>query len=1038
MGAPNKIIDLVSRFHNQYESYRLPSYNETQLRREFIDPFFKALGWDIDNKRGYAEAYKDVIHEDSIRIGDASKAPDYSFRVGGARKFFVETKKPAINIAQDVGPAFQLRRYAWSAKLPQSILTDFEEFAVYDCRVRPDMNDKASNARTLYLNYEQYDDQWDEIASIFSREAILKGSFDKHAESTKKKRGTAEVDGAFLKEIEQWRTDLARNLALRNRTLSQRDINSAVQKTIDRMIFLRICEDRGIERYGQLRSLLDGPKIYPRMCLLFRKADDRYNSGLFHFTKEENRTEPPDEWTLSLAIDDRVLNEIISKLYYPESPYEFSVLGADILGQVYEQFLGRVIRLTRGHQTRVEDKPEVKKAGGVYYTPTYIVDYIVKQTVGKLLEDRHPHQVAARTRTTWKPSKRGRPLKVLDPACGSGSFLIGAYQHLLDWYRDWYVDNDPKQFKDRIFQTRKDEWRLTTAERKRILLDHIYGVDIDPQAVEVTKLSLQLKVLEGENQESLQRQPRLFRERALPDLADNIKCGNSLIGPDFYQEKQLALYDDEECLRINAFDWHTEFCDIIESGGFDAVIGNPPYIKEYTNRQVFRDLRDCKLAKYYLGKMDLWYVFACHAIDLLHHGGLHAFIATNNWVTNAGARILRRKIREECSLRDVVDFGAFMVFDSASIQTMIYVAEKQSSEHSYAVPYRRVSNARLPLANLRLALFDGQPSESVVSFQANLADAPLEDPFTFVDHAQAGVLEKIASGGTLRLQVDEIAQGIVPNPDVVSARAFAKLPKAKIERFDLHVGDPVFVVPNEFRERLSDSERPFLKPCFEPSELHRYHLPEKAAKQIIYLTKANDPGDLPILEEHLSRYREIMDDRRETKMGRMQYKHLHWPRDESFFAPGPKVLCVRKCERPTCVYTERPAYVMMAINVIRSSRVDVKLLTALLNSRLMFFWLDQRGKKQGDQLQVDKEPLQRLPLWDPSVAVPLTSVNQIKQLVDKMDSLHEKSRAALDVYHRTSLRRQIEATDAQIDRLVYELYGLSDDDICIVEQATAR
>ena len=482
MDVPEEIVELVNRFRKQYDSYRQPTYNETQLRREFVDPFFKALGWDIDNEQGYAEAYKDVIHEDSIKIGVSTKAPDYSFRIGGVRKFFVETKKPSVNIRDDVNPAYQLRRYAWSAKLPLSILTDFEELAVYDCRIRPEKNDKASKARTLYVKFEEYADRWEEIASVFSREAILKGSFDRYAESAKKKRGTAEVDDAFLKEIEQWRVELARNLALRNAELSQRDLNFAVQKTIDRIIFLRICEDRGMEPYGKLQSLVNGRKVYARLCELFRRADERYNSGLFHFRQEKGRTEAPDEWTLALAIDDKVLKDIIRRLYYPESPYEFSVLGADILGQVYEQFLGKVIRLTKGHRAEVDDKPEVKKAGGVYYTPTYIVDYIVEQTLGKLVEGKEAHEVAGRTKTTWKPAKRGRSLKVLDPACGSGSFLIGAYQYLLDWYRDWYVDHGPENYKDRIYQTRKSEWRLSTAERKRILLDHIYGVDIDTQA----------------------------------------------------------------------------------------------------------------------------------------------------------------------------------------------------------------------------------------------------------------------------------------------------------------------------------------------------------------------------------------------------------------------------------------------------------------------------------------------------------------------------------------------------------------------------
>ena len=169
MPAPKSISDLVARFSANRESYCDSGYNETQLRREFLDPFFEALGWDVPNKQGYAEAYKEVIHEDAVKVGTATKAPDYSFRIGGNRKYFVEAKKPFVNIKDDIEPAFQLRRYAWSAKLPLSILTDFEEFAVYDCREKPNKNDKASVGRILYIRYEEYEKRWDEIASIFSK-----------------------------------------------------------------------------------------------------------------------------------------------------------------------------------------------------------------------------------------------------------------------------------------------------------------------------------------------------------------------------------------------------------------------------------------------------------------------------------------------------------------------------------------------------------------------------------------------------------------------------------------------------------------------------------------------------------------------------------------------------------------------------------------------------------------------------------------------------------------------------------------------------
>jgi len=255
MSAPKEILDLVERFEKNKQAYVSQSYNETQLREEFVNPFFETLGWDVRNVSGKAEAYKDVIHEDAIKIGKTTKAPDYSFRIGGTRKFFLETKKPAVNIEADASPAYQIRRYSWSAKLPLAILTDFEEFAVYDCRQKPLPTDSASVGRILYIHYKEYASRWDEIASIFSKTSIEQGLFDQYAESVKSKKGTSEVDDEFLKEIEEWRDMLARNIALRNPKLSIREMNFAVQTTIDRIVFLRICEDRGIEPYGQLQEL---------------------------------------------------------------------------------------------------------------------------------------------------------------------------------------------------------------------------------------------------------------------------------------------------------------------------------------------------------------------------------------------------------------------------------------------------------------------------------------------------------------------------------------------------------------------------------------------------------------------------------------------------------------------------------------------------------------------------------------------------------------------------------------------------------------
>lgn len=273
------------------------------------------------------------------------------------------------------------------------------------------------------------------------------------------------------------------------------------------------------------------------------------------------------------------------------------MISAHILGQVYEQFLGKVVRLS-GKQAIIEEKPEVKKAGGVYYTPAYIVQYIVEGTLGKLLKGRSPIQVSGTDKRRKDP-----PLTVLDPACGSGSFLIQAYQYLLDCYRDGYIADGPGKHArgkaPKLYQSARGEWRLTIAERRRILLTHIYGVDIDPQAVEVTKLSLLLRVLEGESGDQLGRQMNLFNIRALPDLASNIKCGNSLIGPEFYKVRPLSLGVPEIVERINAFDWHGEFGTILDNGGFSAVIGNPPYRRELDYKHLMDEIGTTPFGKKY-------------------------------------------------------------------------------------------------------------------------------------------------------------------------------------------------------------------------------------------------------------------------------------------------------------------------------------------------------------------------------------------------------------------------------------------------------
>ena len=546
--AYNGIKELVEKFKSNYKQFHSSDYNETLTRQDFINPFFEYLGWDISNKEGLSQTYRDVIHEDKLKVGRDTtltagirQSPDYSFRIGGNRVFFVEAKKPSRNLKEDSDAAYQIRRYAWSGKLSVSILTDFEEFAIYDCSKKPSPNDKASMSRIEYINYEDYLNRFDFLYDTFAKENVLRGSLEKYNADTKSKKGTESVDIDFLNSLDDLRTKLASNISKLN-SLSLRDLNFAVQHIIDRIIFLRVAEDRGVENYGDLREACSGNNYYKNIVDIFKKSDGKYNSGIFDFSK--------DKITQNIEVDNKVIKEIINDLYYPKSPYEFSVISVEIIGNAYEQFLGKTITIGKNNKAKIELKPEVRKAGGVYYTPEYIVDYIVENTVGDKIKGKTPKEIAN--------------IKIVDTACGSGSFLIGAYKYLLNYHREYYSKQGKKKFLGSKEDAITEDGELALWVKKQILINNIFGVDIDSNAVEVTKLSLLLKCMENETPASIMNNQSLFNERALPSLDENIKCGNSLIGNDFYSGGDSLNIDIETQYKINCFDWEMEFPNIFD------------------------------------------------------------------------------------------------------------------------------------------------------------------------------------------------------------------------------------------------------------------------------------------------------------------------------------------------------------------------------------------------------------------------------------------------------------------------------------------
>jgi type I restriction-modification system DNA methylase subunit len=933
-----KIQELVTRFSEQLTAYKKSDYNETQTRRDFIDPFFKALGWDIDNEQGFAESYREVIHEDRVKVGTATKAPDYSFRLsGGQRLFFVEAKKPSVLIKDDIQPAYQVRRYGWSAKLNVSVITDFEEFAIYDCTKKPIPTDKTSVARVKYITYNDYISEWDFLWNTFSKEAVLKGSFDKFIGGNANKKGTATVDKEFLNSLDQWRTLLAETISKENKQLDEDELNFVVQQTLDRIIFLRICEDRSIEPYGRLKDCLNRGDYYENLLLEFKQADDKYNSGLFNFKK--------DKLSHQLKINNKTLKTIISQLYYPECPYEFSVLSVEILGSAYEQFLGKTITIDNRGKAVIELKPEVRKAGGVYYTPQYIVDYIVINTIGKLCEKKTPKEVAE--------------IKIVDPACGSGSFLIGAYQFLLNWHKDYYTQNPNKK------NPLTPEGNLTTPEKKKILLNSIFGVDIDTNAVEVTKLSLLLKCMEGETQASIAHQMKMFNERVLPTLDDNIKSGNSLIDTDYY-DTQLDFGEER---IIKPFSWQKAYPTVFKNGGFDVVIGNPPYVftrdvdwsdevKNYFWSKFEISKGDDKSRKNQSGKINLYILFIIKSTELLNKNGCLSFIIPNGLLRTTTYDTARKFILERTSIERIVDLKDG-VFEGVTASTIIINLLNNNKKRDTLIID----------ANCKIDGFVDENKTTKIT-QSNFLNNVSHTFSLYINPLEQNLFTKISNSDFfLKDIIVDIIEGIVAHKEFISDKKLSSEYKPMLEGKDI----------KKFQTNFGGNYV-----LFDRKKIHRAR-PD-------YVWEANKK----IVIQRIS---------------------------------GGKSPLVSTIDKEKYKAFASTNLLLIKDNLVK--KYPYELICALINSKLWNFYYS-KNFSNGSNLTVNisKTFLEMLPLPKlPNAEI----VNKISSIVENQLTLNEEIKIATLDTKKEQIKQKIEYNEDKINSLVYQLYDLTKEEIALVE-----
>lgn len=726
-----RIENLVLQFAEGRDEYILPQYNETQVRVEFVNPFFKALGWDVDNDAGLRQHLREVVHEASVLVADEgrlrTKKPDYSFRIGSEQLFYLEAKKPSVNIAADSAPSFQLRRYGWSGNRRISVLTNFNDLYIYDCSVRPLETDDLNTALIAHYHHTEYVEKFDEIYDMLSRESAADGSFNAWFANVTAAFRHEPFDGYFLQQISQWRLELAQDIHSRNPDLDDETLNICVQRILNRIIFLRICEDRSFESYETLARV----RTCEELRELFIAADRKYDSGLFQILEEDN-----------VALSDDVILNIFRDLYYPNSPYEFNAVDPFIIGQIYELFLAGQVSFSGSASGETVPKPEAIDSHGAVNTPKLIADIIVEQTLSKLFEGKSPEDTV--------------DIRVADICCGSGNFLLSAYEYIVNHTIDWLVNNDRvRAVRDgSLVATAGDTFRLSYAKRREILERNIWGVDVDPLAVEVAKFSLLIKLLEHTGRDEVEAYRETTRNPILPCLDNTIKNGNSLVGMALARYAPDIFERASELERIRMFDWNEEF----GPEGFDAIIGNPPYIR-IQNITRYSPLEygfyKSDFSEYQTARTDLfdkYFLFIEKAWSLLKPDGTIGYIVPHKFMTLESGGVLRQFLASRNALKRIIHFGDNQVFRNTSTYTCILLLEKDTHQ-VYEIAFVRDLNI----------FFSSHGAE----YETYAADTLGAAPWTFLPRSVKARLDAIESHCCLLKDIADIFVGVQTSNDKI-------------------------------------------------------------------------------------------------------------------------------------------------------------------------------------------------------------------------------------------------------------------------------
>jgi type I restriction-modification system DNA methylase subunit len=994
--AFERVERLVSVFKQNEQQYLSPTYSEQQARIDFIDKFWIALGWDVNHEVQTNPYEQEVKVERAVLTSSGRKRADYAFLAPNFRDvlFYAEAKKPKAEIDNSLY-YFQTVRYGWNSRTPLAVLTDFEQLRVLDSRYKPDIETALQRAVKKFYCGEYIDpEKFREIYHLLSREAARNGSIEKFAETLDKLVGRAHqrtlfaggyksIDESFLQDLDEDREELARTFAKENPQLDSYELTEVTQRTLDRLVFMRFLEDKLIEPEPIVENLGIRGSSWQGFVTISQRLDKVYNGIIFK--------KHPILDAQTFKVDEAAFDNVRASLAHTVSPYDFNAIPIHILGSIYERFLGKIITVT-DQGAHVEEKPEVRKAGGVYYTPEYVVNYIVENTVGKLIKGKSPEEI--------------RQMRFADIACGSGSFLLGIYDVLLRYYTKYYnaKKNKAKGKRAGCIEREDGTLRLSLLQRRDILLNNIYGVDVDPQAVEVAQLSLYLKLLEDETVISSRLYQMEFREALLPSLNKNIICGNSLIGRDILDG---YLFETDEERKLNPMNFENEFPQIMKSGGFDAILGNPPYIR----MESFKNQKGYLRSNYtsHDERSDLYIYFIEQAHKLLNKRGRFGMIVSNKFLRANYGKPLRDFLRRNERIERIVDLAGLPVFAGATVRTIILLTSRGEDEK-----YEFLYSPPISVKGFR-ALAGGLLSveEAIKDVTYTISPSALSQPvWAFAKPEEEALLQKLQSGS------EQLK-------DYCSGKICMGIKSGLTE---------AFTIDEQTREDIllrSPKANEIIKPFLNGRDVRRYQI-ESKNKYLIYTFHGVNIKDYPAVEEHLKPFKE----RLEKRATQQNWYELQQPQLRfAQYMDGPKIIFPDIATAPRFAFDAKGFY---GANTTYFIPLEDLYLLGLLNSRLGYFYFSQtcaglEGKEE-TYLRFFGQYLEGFPVRviNQSNSNDKARSDRIVQLVEQIIITKQQLAIAHSERDKSFYERKCSDMDTQIDKLVYELYELKDEEISLI------